>query len=157
MNRRKFIKGFAPMVALPLIINVSEEEEEAVTITNTTPPPEILYGPYIVYFYERKQGEWIFSQNIKDSLSYKEFNNSSRSYSYVGYMRDGKVHFQSLDNAVDFILLDRKSKSHDDLEDLVYDVYYKNPKDKNSIEIKVCHYQFNLGHYCLNLNADNTI
>lgn len=172
MNRRRFIKGFASIAALPLIIDVSEEEEA--TIANTTTPPEVLYGPYLVYFYERKQGEWVFSENIKDSFNRGEFNNSSKLYSYIGYMRDGKIHFQSFDKAVDFIHLDQKwvasvkesdetfNLPKDGSGELIYDIYYKNPKDKDSVEVQVAHYWFNRNtnsaiNYLLSNNADNTL
>ena len=68
MNRRQFIKASIPAVALPAIAITCKYEDD-----EKGPEKESKNHdwPYRVYCYERKQGEWTFSKNIKGIFAYQ--------------------------------------------------------------------------------------
>ena len=69
MNRRDFIKTTSVVAASATIPLSSIGEESIGTLTGTTNPPTSCNWPYRVYCYEREQGEWVFSQNIRGKRS----------------------------------------------------------------------------------------
>ena len=64
MNRRQFIKAAVPVVAIPAIAITCKYEDD-----EKGPEKESKNAwPYRVYCYEREQGEWTFSKNIRGSF-----------------------------------------------------------------------------------------
>ena len=154
MNRREFIKTAVPAVAIPAIaITCKYEDDEKGAQTGTTPPPEWLRWDYRVYCYERSQGEWTFSQNIRGSFAYqREYMTfeEDKGAPYAGWMDGGKLHFASFDDATDFIDCHVRAKDDTNLIDSIYDVYFvkrdvervKGEDVYGETEIKVAHYWF---------------
>ena len=113
---------------------------------------------YRVYCYERGQGEWTFSENIRGSFAsereYMTFEEEDIS-TYCGWMDQGKLHFVTLEEAQDFVEMHARAKDDTDLIDSIYDIYYISRelpvyddamqivKDEKETEIKVAHYWFN--------------
>ena len=162
MNRREFIKTAVPAVAIPAIaITCKYEDDEKGAQTGTTPPPEWLRWDYRVYCYERQQGEWTFSQNIKGSFAYQreymtfDEENDLTWNGYAGWMDGGKLHFSSFDDATNFVDTHVRAKDDTNLIDSIYDIYFiKRTLDVadgadtieevwKETEIKVAHYWFN--------------
>lgn len=144
MNRRDFIKASVPAVAIPAIaITCKYEDDEKGAQTGTTPPPELLRWDYVVYCYEREQGEWVFSKNIRGSFApereYMLFEEEPNGY--LGFMYDGILHFQSFEEATDFVWMHSCAKDDINLIDSIYDVYRQS--DDGGAEIQVAHYWFN--------------
>ena len=151
MNRRDFIKASIPAAALPAIaITCKYEDDEK-------GPEKESSGKrwdYRVYCYERKQGEWIFSENIRGSFApereYMTFE-EDKGAPYAGWMDQGKLHFASFDDATDFVDMHVRAKDDTNLIDSIYDVYYvkrsvervKGEDIYPETEIKVAHYWFN--------------
>ena len=153
MNRRDFIKSAGVAAALPAIaITCKYEDDEK--------GPEKKSGAnwdYRVYCYERDQGEWTFSQNIRGSFSYQreymtfDEENDLTWNGYAGWMDGGKLHFASFDDATDFVDCHVRTKDDTNLIDSIYDVYYvkrsvervKGEDIYPETEIKVAHYWFN--------------
>ena len=113
---------------------------------------------YRVYCYERGQGEWTFSQNIRGSFAYQreymtfDEENDLTWNGYAGWMDGGKLHFSSLDDATDFVDSHVRAKDDTNLIDSIYDIYYVSREPSSSddssgeykeTEIKVAHYWFN--------------
>ena len=71
MNRRSFIKTVT-VASTTLPLTSSLGEDRVGTLTGTTLSPSHYRWDYRVYCYERGQGEWIFSENIKGSFALKE-------------------------------------------------------------------------------------
>ena len=67
MNRRDFIKSAGVAAALPAITLTCKYEDDE-------KGPEKKSGAnwvYRVYCYERQQGDWVFSQNVRGSFAYQ--------------------------------------------------------------------------------------
>ena len=151
MNRRDFIKASIPAAALPAIaITCKYEDDEK-------GPEKESSGKrwdYRVYCYEREQGEWIFSENIRGSFApereYMTFE-EDKGAPYAGWMDGGKLHFASFDDATDFVDMHVRAKDDINLMDSIYDIYYLDWDDPrlidkpelNPTEIQVAHYWFN--------------
>ena len=147
MNRRDFIKSAGVAAALPAIaITCKYEDDEK-------GPEKESFMPrwdYRVYCYEREQGEWTFSQNIKGSFAYQreymtfDEENDLTWNGYAGWMDGGKLHFASFDDATDFVDCHVRTKDDINLIDSIYDVYFISRRDpERETEIKVAHYWFN--------------
>ncbi len=154
MNRRDFIKKASIMGALTTWTVTCKFEE------NKEQDPKGAEGEsgevgsnwnYRVYCYERGQGEWTFSQNIKGSFAYqREYATleDEVSWSYDGWMDGGKLHFTSLEEAQDFVDSHVRVKDDTNLIDSIYDIYYVDYDNLGyetcePTEIKVAHYWFN--------------
>jgi hypothetical protein len=142
MNRRDFIKTTGVIAAAgPLTTSLSEGRQ-----TGTTLPP--LSWDYRVYCYEREQGEWVFSQNIRGSFAhqreYMTFE-EDEGCPYAGWMDHGKLHFVTLEEATDFVDMHVRTKDDANIIDSIYDIYYINRYDEGEggVEIQVAHYWFN--------------
>ena len=149
MNRRSFIKSAGAAAALPAISLTCKYEDD-----EKGPEKESSNGKrwdYRVYCYEREQGEWTFSQNIRGSFAYQReyITFEGEKYTpYAGWMHEGKLHFSSLGEAQDFVDMHVRAKDDANLIDSIYDIYYI---DRDNLgyescqptEIKVAHYWFN--------------
>jgi len=149
MNRRQFIKAAVPVAAIPAIAITCKYEDD-----EKGPEKESKCDwPYRVYCYERGQGEWTFSKNIRGSfahqreyMTFDEENDLSWNPHYAsGWMDGGVLHFQTLDGATEFVEMHVRTKDDINLIDSIYDVYYKNTSREGSAEIQVAHYWFNGG------------
>ena len=147
MNRRSFIKSATALTTLPAIaITCKYEDDEKGPEKEAT----LKRWDYRVYCYEREQGEWTFSQNIKGSFAYQreymtfDEENDLTWNGYAGWMDGGKLHFASFDDATDFVDCHVRVKDDTNLIDSIYDVYFVSRKDpEREVEIKVAHYWFN--------------
>jgi len=149
MNRRDFIKAAVPSAALATwTVNCKYEEKEH--------DPKGEKGDkgatgrnwnYRVYCYERQQGEWTFSQNIRGSFAYqREYMTFEEDdgLKYCGWMDQGKLHFDEFDDAVTFVDCHVRAKDDTNLIDSIYDIYFVSRKDpEREAEIKVAHYWYN--------------
>ena len=150
MNRRDFIKSAGVAAALPAITLTCKYEDDE-------KGPEKKSGAnwdYRVYCYERQQGEWVFSQNVRGSFAYqREYMTfeEDQGWPYAGWMDQGKLHFASFDDAIDFVDMHVRAKDDINLVDSIYDIYYVK-RDVERVEgedvypeteIKVAHYWFN--------------
>ncbi len=148
MNRREFIKASAPMVAIPAIaITCKYEDDEKGPEKESKERPLSHNWDYVVYCYERGQGEWTFSKNIRGSFAhqreYMTFEDEQM-WPYAGWMDQGKLHFASFDDATDFVDCHVRTKDDINLIDSIYDVYFISRRDpEREVEIKVAHYWFN--------------
>ena len=151
MNRRDFIKTTGAAVAASSLPSSGEESQGE--LTGTTINPHRMWS-YRVYCYERGQGEWTFSQNIRGSFAYQR--EYAREYDghYCGWMDQGKLHFATLEKAQDFVDKHVRAKDDANLIDSIYDIYYisrpllfddamQMAKDGKETEIKVAQYWFN--------------
>ncbi len=151
MNRRNFIKSVGVAAALPAIATACKYEDDE-------KGPEKKSGAnwdYRVYCYERQQGEWVFSQNVRGSFAYqREYMTfeEDQGWPYAGWMDEGKLHFVTLEEAQDFVDMHVRAKDDTNLIDSIYDIYYVSRKlDEKEVgsgeyketEIKVAHYWFN--------------
>ena len=145
MNRRDFIKASIPAAAIPAIAITCKYEDD-----EKGPEKEscLKSWDYVVYCYEREQGEWCFSQNIRGSFApereYMTFEEEDMS-AYCGWMDRGKLHFASLKDSQDFIDMHIRAKDDTNLVDSIYDIYYVKRYDEGEggVEIQVAHYWFN--------------
>jgi hypothetical protein len=165
MNRRDFIKKAGATTALATwTVTCQYEEKEH--------DPKGKKGEvgetgrnwnYRVYCYEREQGEWTFSQNIRGSFAYQreymtfeEENDLTWNPHYAsGWMDGGKLHFSGFDDAVNFVDTHVRAKDDTNLIDSIYDIYFVNrtldTADRSDTveevwretETKVAHYWFN--------------
>jgi len=145
MNRRDFIKAAVPSAALATwTVNCKYEEKEHDPKGEEGEKGETGRNwNYRVYCYERQQGEWTFSQNIRGSFAYqREYMTfeEDQGWPYAGWMDQGKLHFASFDDATDFVDCHVRTKDDTNLIDSIYDVYFVN---KEGTELKVAHYWFN--------------
>lgn len=124
MNRRDFIKSAGVAAAIPAVAITCKYEDD-----EKGPEKESCWKrwDYVVYCYERGQGEWTFNTNIRGSFApereYMPFDEELRS-AYCGWMDGGKLHFASIDDATDFIEMHVRAKDDINLIDSIYDVYY---------------------------------
>jgi hypothetical protein len=152
MNRREFIKTSAVLSLAPNL-NSKELENAAIGHKGDTGNVGWKGWHYVVYCYERGQGEWTFSQNIRGSFAYQreymtlEEDDTS---SYCGWMDQGKLHFATLDDATDFVDCHVRAKEDVNIVDSIYDIYYiqrrvdfNQDTDGHETETKVAHYWFN--------------
>jgi len=148
MNRRQFIKAAVPVVAIPAIaITCKYEDDEKGPERESSKTSEgWKRWEYVVYCYERKQGEWTFSRNIRGSFAdqreYMTFEEEEWR-PYAGWMDGGKLRFSTLDDATDFVDMHVRAKDDINLIDSIYDVYYVVDEPKTQTEIQVAHYWFN--------------
>ena len=155
MNRRDFIKATIPAVVLPAIAITCKYEDD-----EKGPEKESKNSDwsYRVYCYEREQGEWTFSQNIRGSFAhqreYMTFE-EDQGWPYAGWMDQGKLHFASFDDATNFVDCHVRTKDDTNLIDSIYDIYFvrrghpiyddaeQMVGTEKDTEIKVAHYWFN--------------
>ena len=144
MNRRNFIKSASLAAAIPAIAITCkyEDDENGEEALNDIPHENGYNWDYRVYCYERQQGEWTFSENIRGSFAYQreymlEEDNPSP---YAGWMDGGKLHFVTLEEAQDFVDCHVRAKDDTNLIDSIYDVYFLT---QSGTEIKVAHYWYN--------------
>ncbi len=131
MDRRTFIKTAA---VLPLAPTALASEP-------ANPQPENDWS-YIVYCYNRQQGEWTFNYVTTGSFNYQ------REYmtledcpdKYVGFMDGGKLHFMEFDDAADFVQMHVRTYDDTNVIDTIYDIYFKT---REGTELQVAHYWFN--------------
>ena len=147
------MKAAVPSALLTWTVTCKYEEPEK----DSTPDPtkgeqQNCDWPYHVYCYERGQGEWTFTQNTKGSfahqreyMTFEDENDLSWNPHYAtGWMNDGILHFQTLDDATEFVEMHVRTKDDVNLIDSIYDVYYKNVYiGEDQTEIQVAHYWFN--------------
>ena len=147
MNRRDFIKASIPIAVIPAVAITCKYEDD-----EKGPEKESMWKrwDYRVYCYERGQGEWTFSQNIRGSFAYQreymtfDEENDLTWNGYAGWMDGGKLHFSSFDDATNFVDCHVRTKDDINLIDSIYDVYFISRKDQErEVEIKVAHYWFN--------------
>ena len=156
MNRRDFIKAAVPVAVIPAIAITCKYEDD-----EKGPEKESSLWKrwdYRVYCYERGQGEWTFSKNIKGSFAYqREYMTFDEEddltwNGYAGWMDGGKLHFSSLDDASDFVDMHVRTKDDINLVDSIYDIYFISRdtirdqygvEDVEEREIHVAHYWFN--------------
>ena len=159
MNRRDFIKASIPAVALPAIaITCKYEDDEKGPEKESKERPLWQNWDYRVYCYERGQGEWTFSKNIRGSFAYqREYMTFDEEddltwNGYAGWMDGGKLHFSSLDDASDFVDCHVRTKDDINVVDSIYDIYFVSRdtirdqygvEDVEEREIHVAHYWFN--------------
>ncbi len=147
MNRRDFIKASVPAAVIPAIAITCKYEDD-----EKGPEKESTWKrwDYRVYCYERKQGEWTFSQNIRGSFAYQreymtfDEDNDLTWNGYAGWMDGGKLHFASFDDATDFVDCHVRTKDDINLIDSIYDIYFVSRRDpEREVEIKVAHHWYN--------------
>ena len=144
MNRRQFIKASIPAVALPAIaITCKYEDDEK----GPEKESKNYDWPYVVYCYERQQGEWTFSYNTRGSFApereYMSFEEEEWR-PYAGWMDGGKLHFSTFDDATDFVDMHVRAKDDINLIDSIYDIYFVSRRDpEREVEIKVAHHWYN--------------
>ena len=154
MNRREFIKASIPVAVIPAIAITCKYEDD-----EKGPEKESKCDwPYRVYCYEREQGEWTFSKNIRGSFDYqREYMTfeEDEGWPYAGWMDGGVLHFQTFDEAADFVEMHVRAKEDINLIDSIYDIYYRNvyhydPKNvqfdgspARPTEYHIAHYWFN--------------
>ena len=66
MNRRDFMKASIPAAIIPAVAITCKYEDD-----EKGPEKESANWDYRVYCYERQQGEWTFSQNVRGSFAYQ--------------------------------------------------------------------------------------
>ena len=148
MNRRDFIKASIPVAVIPAIAITCKYEDD-----EKGPEKESSWKrwEYVVYCYERNQGEWTFSKNIRGSFAhqreYMTFE-EDKGWPYAGWMDGGKLHFATIDDATDFVDCHVRTKDDINLIDSIYDVYYLDldnleHESAQPTEIHVAHYWFN--------------
>ena len=157
MNRRDFIKAAVPSAALATwTVNCKYEEKEHDPKGEEGDRGEVGWKgwDYRVYCYERKQGEWTFSQNIRGSFAHQReyitFEEDELLPHYAGWMDGGKLHSPTLDDAQTFVECHTRTKDDTNLTDSIYDIYYlKWPSEEDRKkrhyprEIQVAHFWFN--------------
>ena len=147
MNRRDFIKKTSVAAALTTWTVTCQYEEPEPEQDPKGEEGEVgetgQNWSYRVYCYEREQGEWLFSSNIRGSFApqreYMTFKEED-CFKYCGWMNQGKLHFNEFDDAVTFVDCHVRTKNDTDLIDSIYDIYFVN---REGTEIKVAHYWFN--------------
>ena len=156
MNRRDFIKTASAGALTTWTVTCKYDEKEHDPKGEEGKVGETGYNwDYRVYCYERGQGEWTFSENIRGSFAsereYMTFEEEDIS-TYSGWMDQGKLHFVTLEEAQDFVEMHVRAKDDTNLIDSIYDIYYvsRELKEKETgsgeykeTEIQVAHYWFN--------------
>lgn len=151
MNRRQFITSAAAASLTPSLIASSTQLDNAAIGHAGASGTSGRYFNFIVYCYERGQGEWVFSENVRGDFNYiREYMTPEEEASscYSGFMDGGKLHFSSLKHACYFIEEHVKTKEDANIIDSIYDIY-KLDKDNLDYEScqpsekKVAHFWFN--------------
>jgi len=160
MNRRDFIKKAGATTALAtwtVTCQYEENEHDPKGEKGEVGETGWKRWDYRVYCYERGQGEWTFSQNIKGSFAYQReyMTLEEDTFKYSGWMDQGKLHFSCFDDASTFVDCHVRTKDDTNLIDSIYDIYFvKRTLDVadgadtieevwRETEIKVAHYWFN--------------
>ena len=152
MNRRDFLKktGVGALATWTVTCKYEEPEHDPKGEQGETGETGCKRWDYRVYCYERGQGEWTFSQNIRGSFAYQreymtfDEENDLTWNGYAGWMDGGKLHFSGFDDAVNFVDAHVRTKDDTNLIDSIYDIYYVSRRDpEREVEIKVAHYWFN--------------
>ena len=156
MNRRDFIKTAGAGALTTWTVTCKYEEKEQDPKGEKGESGETGYNwDYRVYCYERAQGEWVFSENIRGSFDYRREYLAAEDEMmkpYAGWMDQGKLHFVTLEEAQDFIEDHVRAKDDTNVIDSIYDIYYVSRElDEEEVsdgryketEIKVGHYWFN--------------
>ena len=160
MNRRDFIKKASVMGALTTwtVTCQYEEEKEQDPKGHEGETGEVgANWDYRVYCYERGQGEWVFSENIKGSFApEREYLtlDEERKLPYVGWMDGGKLHFATLQEAEDFIGEHFRAKDDTHTIESIYDVFYVarekpttlDEEEGKEVEIHVAHHWYKDGN-----------
>ena len=122
MNRRNFVKAAA---AIPVVTITCEYKDDG---KEPEKESKNCDWPYRLYCYEREQGEWTFSKNIRGSFAsereYMTFEEEEPN-GYLGFMYDGVLHFETFDDATDFVWMHSCAKDDANVIDTIYDVYFK--------------------------------
>ena len=158
MNRRNFIKAAGASTALAtwtVTCKYEEKEHDPKGEKGEVGETGWKRWDYRVYCYERQQGEWCFSKNIRGSFAhqreYMTFEDDQM-WPYAGWMDGGKLHFSSLDDASNFVDCHVRTKDDINLVDSIYDIYFISRdtirdqygvEDVEEREIHVAHYWFN--------------
>lgn len=154
MNRRNFIKTAGLSTALATWTVTCKYEEEGHTEPKGEEGEKGEAGcnwNYRVYCYEREQGEWIFSQNIRGSFAYqREYATAEENAPYCGWMNDGKLHFNSLEEAQDFVEMHVRAKDDLNLVDSIYDIYRVDTEPDPTVEGGVVERESQVAHYWFN-------
>ena len=156
-NRRDFIKIAATASLLPSALGATTSEQGS-----SKDPTKGEAGwkrwDYVVYCYERGQGEWLFDSNTKgcfaperEYMTFDEEDDLTWNPHYVsGWMNDGKLHFTSINEAIDFIEMHVRTKDDMNLIDSIYDIYYISREESKKVggdwqetEIHVGHFWYN--------------
>ena len=160
MNRRDFIKSASLAATIPAIAITCkyEDDEKGEEAFNDIPHENVYRWDYRVYCYEREQGEWTFSENIRGSFApereYMTFEEEMRT-PYAGWMDGGKLHFASLEEAQDFVDMHGRAKDATGLIDSIYDIYYV---DRDNLEYESCQpHERKVAHYWFNGDTGRTI
>ena len=150
MNRRDFIKKAGVTTALAtwtVTCQYEEKDHDPKGEKGEVGETGRKRWDYRVYCYEREQGEWTFSQNIRGSFAYQreymtfDEENDLTWNGYAGWMDGGKLHFSSLDDATNFVDTHVRAKDDTNLIDSIYDIYFISRKDpERETEIKVFGY-----------------
>tara|TARA_B100000959_G_C14840229_1_gene565717 strand:- start:212 stop:727 length:516 start_codon:yes stop_codon:yes gene_type:complete len=149
MNRRDFIKSAGLAATIPAIAITCKYEDDEKGANLNLPNENGSMWNYIVYCYERQQGEWTFSQNVRGSFAYQreymtfDEENDLTWNGYAGWMDGGKLHFTSLEDSQNFVDCHVRTKDDINLVDSIYDIYYKDSSVEGSTEMQVAHYWFN--------------
>ena len=151
MNRRDFIKKGSVMGALTTwTVTCQYEEKEQDPKGHEGKTGEVgVNWDYRVYCYERGQGQWVFSENIKGSFApEREYLTleEEQTLPYAGWMDGGKLHFATLQEAESFIEDHVRVKDDADIIDSIYDVYYvarNNEERGKEVEIQIAHHWYN--------------
>ena len=139
MNRRDFIATTAAASLVPQLPFASEKLENA-ALGHVGHSGEIGKSwNYIVYCYERGQGEWTFSQNIRGSFAYQREYAMEYDGHYCGWMDGGKLHFETFEKTQDFVEMHVRAKDDTNLIDSVYDIYYVDWDNLDFGNVSKCH------------------
>jgi len=151
MNRRKFIKSAA---ILPVALSSCKEDTASIPpVAKDVLKSKGVRWEYIVYCYEREQGEWMFNQNTRGSFDYqREYMTfeEDEGWPYAGWMDGGKLHFVTIEEAADFVEMHVRVKDDEGIKDSIYDIYHLDLDDPRLIdrpdlkpeEIQVAHYWY---------------
>lgn len=155
MNRRDFIKASIPAIALPATtITCKYEDDEKGPEKESS--RKYWRWEYVVYLYEREQGEWLFDKNAKGCFApqreYMSFDEEDdltwNPHGVGGWMDGGKLHFTSINEAIDFIEMHVRCKPDINIEDSIYDIYYL---DLDNLDYYSCRpAEIHVGHFWYN-------
>lgn len=156
MNRRDFIERVAILPMASLISLNSKSSEDVEIMVGTTPPPTKFHWNYVVYCYVRKQGEWMFTKNFEGDLTHQnKYLVPEKAEVYSGWMDEGKLYFNSFDEARHFIDKHVRDKKNINMVDSIYDIYFVESIEKE--ETQVAHFWFNgdMGRQIYWINNNN--
>ena len=152
MNRRNFLKAAA---AIPVVTITCEYKDDG---KEPEKESKNCDWPYRLYCYEREQGEWTFTKNTRGSFTpereYMTFEEDTPSR-YAGWMDGGVLHFQTFDEAADFVEMHVRAKEDINLIDSIYDIYYRNvyhydPKNVQFDGSPAIPTEYHIAHYWFN-------